>query len=406
MDMSFSNQIPFLIFFIGFILFLALAIKAFFKKIQISPIAGFILLGWAIRLFEEYFQFLPKEVDNIINFLAKIGLVILLFHIGLESKIKNLIHQIKRAYSVAFFNIVISGLFGFYACYFLGFSILTSLFVAVAMTATSIGIVVTLWDEAKALKTKNGKILIDLVVIDDVIGILLLGMLLSVSKMMLVNGSISHIAIAKDMGITLLKMTGFLLFCYLFAHFVEEKLIRFVKKTEIKPDPMISVCAIGFIIASIAAYLGFSFAIGAFFAGLAFSRDPKAIKMDSSLTSLLDFFAPFFFIGIGFAISWQAISTQYIVLGALLFAAVFGKWLGSVIPARMIGISFLGSTLLGLSMIPRAEIAMVIMQQGMQISDKIISLNIYSSMAMVVLFTAVVIPVVVKQLLKKKAYRK
>ncbi|MEQ9552776.1 MAG: cation:proton antiporter [Coleofasciculus sp. G3-WIS-01] len=105
--------------------------------------------------------------------------------------------------------------------------------------------------------------------------------------------------IAKTSGIFFLKAVVFATFCYVFSRYFEAKLTQFFGQIEAPPEAMIEVVGISFMIAAIAGLLGFSVAIGAFFAGLVFSRDPDAVKFDASFESLYALFTPFFFIGIG-----------------------------------------------------------------------------------------------------------
>jgi hypothetical protein len=96
---------------------------------------------------------------------------------------------------------------------------------------------------------------------------------------------------------------------------------------------MIMITGIGFIIAATAGLLGFSIAIGAFFAGLIYSRDPQAIKMQTSFTPLYDFFTPFFFIGIGLDIDPNTLPNAFGPASVLLLVAIVGKLIGTWLPA-------------------------------------------------------------------------
>ena len=116
---------------------------------------------------------------------------------------------------------------------------------------------------------------------------------------------------------------------------------------------MLEVVGVGFIIAAVAGLLGFSAAIGAFFAGLLFSRDSEAVKMDASFGALYELFTPFFFIGIGLNIEPRALNTGLIMGSVLLIAAVLGKLIGAGIPAYF-ATDLTGATLIGFSIILRA----------------------------------------------------
>jgi Kef-type K+ transport system membrane component KefB len=163
---------------------------------------------------------------------------------------------------------------------------------------------------------------------------------------------------------------------------------------------MLVVMGVGFLIASFAGWLGFSLAIGAMFAGLAFSRDPEAVKTEKSFQDLYAFVTPFFFISIGFNIDPDAL-TQALQIGAVLtVAALLGKLIGDGLPSWLL-IGGSGAALIGASMIPRAEIAMVIMHQGQQLGPEVVPPPVYAGMVMVSGVTCLLAPLLLNPLLKR-----
>lgn len=102
--------------------------------------------------------------------------------------------------------------------------------------------------------------------------------------------------LTQTSGMLLSKLVISAAFCLLFSRYIEHPITIFLQKIEPPPDSMIMIAGIGFIIAALAGLLGFSTAVGAFFAGLTYSRDPQAVKMETSFTPLYEFFTPFFFI--------------------------------------------------------------------------------------------------------------
>jgi Kef-type K+ transport system membrane component KefB len=134
----------------------------------------------------------------------------------------------------------------------------------------------------------------------------------------------------------------------------------------------------GIVISAVAGLLDLSLAMGAFFAGIVFSRDPKAVKLDSSFGALVDFFVPFFFIGIGMNLEVAGFHSA-LGLGAVLFViAVMGKVFGNgVLSLKITG--WTSAALISLSMVPRAEIAMVVMQRGYQLGDWAVPQEVFSA---------------------------
>mgnify|MGYP001801707043 FL=1 len=275
-----------------------------------------------------------------------------------------------------------------------------SLFVASAFTATSVGVSVSGWREKNAIRTNNGEILLDVAELDDIVSVILMAFLFAVVSS-LHNGNTESIlsTLALTSKVFFIKAIGFASLCLLFSRYVEINLTKFFSKIEKPTDPMLEVIGVGFIIAALAGLLGFSAAIGAFFAGLLFSRDSEAVKMDASFGALYELFTPFFFIGIGLNIEPRALNTGLIMGSVLLIAAVLGKLIGAGIPAYF-ATDLTGATLIGFSMIPRAEISMIVMQRGLILGDWAVDNNVFTGMVFVCAATSFIVPIFLNSLLR------
>jgi Kef-type K+ transport system membrane component KefB len=201
-------------------------------------------------------------------------------------------------------------------------------------------------------------------------------------------------------GLFLAKLFLFAGLCYLFSQYLERGLIHLTALLEPAAGLMLTVLGLGLVIAALASWLGFSLAIGALFAGLVFSRDPEAVKTEAAFNDLYAFFTPFFFVGIGMQID-PATAAQGLGLGAvLLIAAILGKFIGAGLPALLVtGAS--GAVLLGVSMIPRAEIAMVIVDQGHQLGEGAVPAVVYAGMVIVSAGSCVLAPLALRPLLHR-----
>ncbi len=163
-------------------------------------------------------------------------------------------------------------------------------------------------------------------------------------------------------------------------------------------DPLLLIVAAGLLIGALAEFLGLSIAIGAFLAGVMFSRDPQHVRIEASFDVLYAFFTPFFFIGIGLDLDVSSIGpvlTAGLVLSA---AAIIGKVAGKWVPGLQID-NHPTAMLLGFSMIPRAEIAMIIVQRGMQLGEWAMPADVFGAMVVVSLTTCTLSPLVIHALL-------
>jgi Kef-type K+ transport system membrane component KefB len=237
---------------------------------------------------------------------------------------------------------------------------------------------------------------------DDISGISFMALLFTAIPI-LRNGARATLlpVLTKELGLFLLKLFGFGALCVLFSRFVERRVTGFLKKLE--PAAccrILVVIGFGFLISALAGLIGFSVAIGAFFAGLVFSRDPEAVRLDTPFTILYDLFTPFFFINIGLSIDPSTLTVAFGWGAVLLAVAAIGKIIGNGGPA-LIMTGWSGALLLAISMIPRAEIAMVIMQRGLALGDWAVPNQVFSAMIVASLATAIGAPMLLRLLLRR-----
>jgi len=388
---------------VGCIVVGSIILRSYCEKLRIPALVGYIALGFVLHLADIKFNLLLQGGRDVFVFLAQIGVIALLFRIGLESKIGGLVRQLRRASFVWLGNVGISGVVGYAASYFLlGMGVIPSLFVGIALTATSVGISVGVWREARALDSPTGELLLDIAELDDISSIILMALLFAVVPVLMKTGATASLfpLVLQEGGILLLKLALFGGGCVFFSLYIEERLTTFFRRIEAAPALMLMVAGTGFIIAAVAGLLGFSVAIGAFFAGLVFSRDPRSVKIDASFGPLYELFSPFFFIGIGLNLQLEALSTSVGVGIMLVAAAIVGKWVGTAGPA-LLGMGLSGATLLGVSMIPRAEIAMVVMQRGLNLGEWAVPADVFAGMVMVSAITCIIGPLFVRRLLQR-----
>jgi Kef-type K+ transport system membrane component KefB len=332
--------------------------------------------------------------------------VFLLFRVGLESNLGKLLENLRGATLIWIADVTVSGALGFVAArHGLGLETVPSLFVAVAMTATSVGVSVAVWRDEGALDSKRGNLLVDVAELDDLSGIVLMAVLFAVAPMLVdghTDGWVGPVGAAT--AEVLLRLGLFALGIALFARFAEAPLTRLIARLEPEPDRLVTVVGLGLVVAAAAGALGFSLAIGAFFAGLAFSRDPEAVKLDAYFDPLYDFFTPFFFVAIGLRVDPEGIAAA-LPLGLLLFVvAVVGKLVGAG-GGSLVALRPRGAALLGVSMIPRAEIAMIVMQQGAMLGATAVPPRLFSAMVVVSLLTCLVGPIAIRAGLRRPATR-
>lgn len=380
------------------VLVLAPLIRAVLERVGVPAVVGFLALGVLLRLIEDRIGFLTPLFEHSLTLLADLGVVALLFRVGLRSNLAGLLAKLPTASLLWLGDVLVNFVLGYLAArYLLGLALVPALVAATALTVTSVGVSVAVWQDAGRLNTPTGQLLIDVAELDDISGILLLVLLLAVVPVLTGGAADPLPLLAGAAGLMLAKLALFVTACYLFARHLEPQLTRFSRRIERSEAGLtLTIVGVGLAIAALAGALGFSLAIGAMFAGLAFSRDPDAVRSDRSFTALYDFFTPFFFIHIGMALAPEAM--QAALLPGLVLAGVgfIGKLAGVGLPARWTGSSPRQALLLGLSMAPRAEIAMVILYQASLLGPDVVPPELYGALLVVSALTCALAPLLLR----------
>ncbi|MFW6176986.1 MAG: cation:proton antiporter [Desulfohalobiaceae bacterium] len=397
-----NGDISNLVLLTGGVVVLTMLVKGSLERTVFPPLVGYMLLGICLRWFSDTWQVFAAG-QQVIHLVSQLGLVTLLFRVGLKSDITILRRQLQNASLAWVLNILVAGLAGYYlTAYLLDYGIISGLILGTAFTATSVGVSVKIWEEQNLLQSANGALLVDLAELDDVTAVILMALVFTVVPVLQSGGSESVLSALLTAGLGFaVKMILFGAFCYLFAVFLERPITSFLGKIESKPDSMLTIVGFGFIIAALAGMLGFSLAIGAFFAGLVFSRDPKCISLDNAFVPIYDFFSPFFFVGIGYQLQLSGAAASSLGMGIVLaLAAIAVKVVANGLPLAVMN-GMQSGLLIGVSMVPRAEIALVIMHKGMQLGDWAVDQALFGAMVVVSAITCLVSPVLVRFLLQR-----
>jgi len=386
---------------LGALLVLGPFLKSLMLRIRVPALICYILLGFLISLLDAQWAFITPGFESTFSILAQVGVVALLFRVGLKSHTDKLLEKLPTA-SLIWVGDVLTNLVAGYVVsrYALNLSLETSLVIATAFSATSVAVSVSVWSELGKLRSDTGHMLVDVAELDDLSGVLLLAVLLAIIPALQSGNDGLFSMVGTTSLMVLLKLGIFITGCFLFAHYMEARFTRFSRKVERSiTDLTITILGAGLAIAVIAGYLGFSLAIGALFAGLAFSRDPQAVQTDGRFAYFYEFFTPFFFIHIGMQVDPGAVYSAF-GLGMVLFmVAALAKFVGVAGVAGLL-MNKKDAMLLGVSMIPRAEIALVVIYQCSKVGEDIISAEVFAAMVVVSLASSIFAPLLLRSLLR------
>jgi Kef-type K+ transport system membrane component KefB len=390
-----------LVLLVGLMTVLAMAVRAGLERVGVPPLVGFVGLGMALSAVDRSIPLLTEPVLHAFELLGSLGIVALLFRVGLGSHPQRLWRKLPDASVIWIGNVLVSGAVGYLvATTLLGWSLIPSLIVTVALTATSIGVAVPVWEEGRALDSDNGSLMLDVAELDDISGVILMALLFAVLPTLQAGAGDLWPTLTGTALSLAIRLVAFTVLCVAFAHYLKPILDRGITRWERPTERVLTVAGLGSVIAAFAGALGFSLAIGALFAGLIFSRNAASMKRDRSLNGLYDFLTPFFFIGIGLKVDPVAFGGALGVGAILLAAAVVGKLVGAILPA-LLTTSLPAATLIGVSLVPRAEIAMVVMDRGHDLGPWAVPDSVYGAMTVVTLASCVLTPLVLGPLLRR-----
>lgn len=318
--------------------------------------------------------------DPVIHTMAEIGVIILLFEIGLETELGSLVRVGPAATTVALAGVAIPFGLGYFGAVALGQPHLHALVCGAALCATSVGITARVLSELGWLETDEGKVILGAAVIDDIVGLIILAVIASV-----VSGeSLSMLSIGKIAGVAV----AFVAIAVVIGSLVAPPVFRAVERVRAANALGLFGLAFAFLLAWLAQRAGSAMIVGAFAAGLVLYRLPQRHDIEKSSTTIGHFFVPVFFASVGAAVDLRAlIDPRALALGGILIAAgIIGKLAAGFAPWWFKG----DKLFVGIGMVPRGEVGLIFAQMGLAAGA--IAAGEYGALMLMVLATTFVTP--------------
>ena len=382
-----------------------------FKRIKLPEVIGEILagvifgpfaIGGLLVLAGEPLFSGPVNENFVLETFFEIGGMILLFSAGLEFTFKQFRKAGLPSFVIGTAGVVIPFILGYYGSIFVGFSSTESLLIGAALTATSIAITIRTLEELDQLKNKESQIMVYAAVVDDVLGLTLLGVVLAIGS----TGIIPEIASVLSTTVFTLSLwiallLGSVYFLPKFLDFVtnltgELKLTEDSEKHPQSPST-IETLAIFIILVwgAIAVYMGLSPIVGTFAAGMALAGSRYKHQIEIFISHIRIIFAPLFFAYVGAQINLQEIITiDLFAFGLILALAMIGKLLGCGIPGYIFLRNRIQAQRIGIGMASRGEVGIVI--AGIGYASGLIDSYSYAVLMAVIMVTTVVSPILLR----------
>lgn len=334
--------------------------------------------------------------DTTIHLLSELGVIILLFLIGLETDLGKLLSVGGSAAVVAVVGVALPFAGGAAVGLLLGYSKIVSIFLGAALTATSVGITARVLSDLGHLHDDESQVVLGAAVVDDIIGLVLLTLVGTLAG----GGELTVAGIAR----VSLVAIGFVVLAIVIGSRLAPAIIRLVQRINMARGLFFASMMFAFFLAYLAQQVGSAIIIGSFAAGLVLARCDKADVIQREVHDIGQFFVPIFFVVVGAAVDLRALNpfraeTRAFLLIALVLTAVgvVGKLLaGYSVPRRG-----LRRSVIGVGMIPRGEVGLIFAQIGL--SAKLLSAGLYSALATMVMLTTLMTPLLLRWLLPQAA---
>jgi Kef-type K+ transport system membrane component KefB len=340
------------------------------------------------------------------HLLAEVGVVILLFEIGLETDLRDLtrvgitstlvaVVGVLAPFFLGFFSVLAFERFGILGDIDPTFAVLIAITVGATLTATSVGITARVLSDMNRLKTEEARIVIGAAVIDDILGLIILAVvsgLIEATK----QGADSGIS-AAEVSIITLKAFGFLLIAILIGNLASRRLFDLVDKMRVRGVLLLSSLSFALIFAYLAKLVGLAPIVGAFAAGLVLARTNQLKIIEERLKPVADVFTPIFFIMVGAAVNVRVFNPfvsdniPILLIAFILFiVAVIGKFISGWAVFK----KHIKKSVIGIGMIPRGEVGLIFAQMGL--ISGVFDSRLFSAVTVMVMLTTFIVPPLLK----------
>ncbi|PYV47671.1 MAG: cation:proton antiporter [Acidobacteria bacterium] len=358
-------------------LFERFALPSVLGEILAGAILGPYALGWI-------------QASDILHSVAELGAIFVLFSAGLEISPGELIRISGKSLRVAVAGVVVPFVLGFFYMKLRGNVTSESVFVGAAMVATSVGITARVFADLHLLSTETAKIILGAAVFDDILGMLLLGVVGGIA-----SGGVNWL----HMGVLIGEATAFALFMMFVAPRIVRRIEPGVEHLSMQNASLVVALAICLLLSWLAVRINIAAIIGAFFAGLVFADYAPQWNLLPRVSGITELLAPFFFFTIGARLNASLI-TREILISAIIISvlAIVSKLIGCGLP--MLGQGWRQVLQVGTGMMPRGEVALIVALVGLNAG--IVTESTYSIVVIMTAITTILAPPLLRVLFRRE----
>ena len=329
-------------------------ITLIFRRLKQPLVLGYLVAGFLIS---PHFDLFPSIIveKNIAEW-SEIGVIFLLFALGLEFSFKKLLKVGGTATITAITEMVIMLCIGFLVGHLLGWTTIESVFLGGMLAMSSTTIIIKAFDDLKLRNQKFTSIVFGTLVVEDILGILMMVMLSTIS--------VSKNLMGGELVLNLLKLGFFLILCFLVGIYLLPTFLKKIRK--FMNDETLLIISIGlcFGLVVLASQLGFSVALGAFLMGAILAETIEAEHIEHLTKNIKDLFGAVFFVSVGMMVNPQTLMQYWLPILVLTLVTIFGKAFSSFFGVLLSGQPLKISLQSGFSLAQIGEFAFIIAALG------------------------------------------
>jgi Kef-type K+ transport system membrane component KefB len=331
------------------------------------------------------------HIDTVLSVFAELGVIFLLFWVGLETKLGDIRQVGRPATLVGVFGVVIPVAAGLGGAFALGASTATAVFIGAALAATSVGITSAILVELDLQSGPAGRTILGAAVIDDVLALMILAIATGIAS----EGGISvgEIALLLLLSIVFLGIFG------LGGSKLLSKRPAILEAPKFADSPLMPAVLICLGLAVLAAEIGLAAVIGAFLAGMIVAETRDQNSIETEVAPLYAFFAPFFFAVIGAQLDVERLAdaTNLLLLLGITVVAVLTKYVGAWLGGR--SLSKRDRSIVSVGMVPRGEVGVIV--AGLGYAKGAINADIFAVVVGMAILTTLIAPYMIRAAARK-----
>ena len=335
---------------------------------------------------------------ELIHVLAELGVLLLLFEIGLETDIRVMFRVGPAALAVALVGIALPFAFGYFYWRYVPHSasgdgnlVTAAVFIGATLTATSVGITARVLSDLGRMRTPEARIIIGAAVIDDVLGLVILSVVSGVAA----GASVTLLGIGRTLAVAI----GFLVVAVVLGRFLAPKLFDVIVRMQVRYVLVVASIAFALGLAALAGLAGSALIIGAFAAGIILSGTNQFDTIEHEVRPVASIFTPIFFVSVGSSVNLSLLNPStpgaratLITAGAIVLLAIVGKvaagWAAPWVRFRRL--------VVGVGMVPRGEVGLIFADIGRRAG--VLGDEVFGVVLLMVMVTTFIAPPALKAL--------